>query len=131
MSREYSSGSIKLLYSSPITNRQIILGKYIALMIYAAALMGAIILTIVFAGITVKDLDLGAIASGMLGLYLMACAYCAIGLYMSTITSYQVVAAMGTLAVLAVLNFIGGVGQEIEWVRDVTYWLCISGRATN
>ena len=131
MSREYSSGSIKLLYSSPITNRQIIWGKYIALMIYAAALMGAIILTIVFAGITVKDLDLGAIASGMLGLYLMACAYCAIGLYMSTITSYQVVAAMGTLAVLAVLNFIGGVGQEIEWVRDVTYWLCISGRATD
>lgn len=130
MSREYSSGSIKLLYSSPITNGQIIFGKYIALMVYAAALMGAIILTIVFADITVKDLDLGAIASGMLGLYLLACAYCAIGLYMSTITSYQVVAAMGTLAVLAVLNFIGGVGQEIEWVRDVTYWLCISGRSS-
>ena len=106
MSREYSSGSIKLLYSSPITNGQIIWGKYIALMVYAAALMSAIILTIIFAGITVKDLDFGAIASGMLGLYLLACAYCAIGLYMSTLTSYQVVAAMGTLAVLAVLNFI-------------------------
>lgn len=131
MSREYSSGSIKLLYSSPITNRQIILGKYIALMVYVATLMCAVILTIIFADITVKDLDLGAIASGMLGLYLLACAYCAIGLYMSTITSYQVVAAMGTLAVLAVLNFIGGVGQEIEWVRDVTYWLCISGRASD
>lgn len=131
MSREYSSGSIKLLYSSPITNGQIIWGKYIALMVYAAALMGAVILSVIFAGITVKDLDSGAIASGMLGLYLLACAYCAIGLYMSTLTSYQVVAAMGTLAVLAVLNFIGGVGQEIEWVRDITYWLCISGRASD
>ena len=129
MSREYNSGSIKLLYSSPITNAQIIWGKFIALMVYAAALMGTVILLIVFADITVKDLDLGAIASGLLGLYLLACAYCAIGLYMSTLTSYQVVAAVGTLAVLAVLNFIGGVGQEIEWVREITYWLCISGRA--
>lgn len=32
MSREYNSGSIKLLFSSPINNRQIILGKYFALM---------------------------------------------------------------------------------------------------
>ena len=129
MSREYNSGSIKLLYSSPITNAQIIWGKFIALMIYAVALMSTVLLLIVFADITVKDLDLGALASGILGLYLLACAYCAIGLYMSTLTSYQVVAAVGTLAVLAVLNFIGGVGQEIEWVREITYWLCISGRA--
>ena len=129
MSREYNSGSIKLLYSSPITNAQIIWGKFIALMIYAVAMMCTVLLLIVFADITVKDLDLGAIASGLLGLYLLACAYCAIGLYMSTLTSYQVVAAVGTLAVLAVLNFIGGVGQEIEWVREITYWLCISGRA--
>lgn len=129
MSREYNSGSIKLLYSSPITNAQIILGKFMSLMIYAAALLGVVVIIILFASITVKSLDLGAIASGMLGLYLLACAYCAIGLYMSTLTSYQVVAAMGTLATLAVLNFIGGVGQEIEWVREVTYWLSISGRA--
>ena len=129
MSREYNSGSIKLLYSSPITNAQIIWGKFIALMVYIAALMAVVILMIIFADIVVKDLDLGALASGLLGLYLLACAYCAIGLYMSTLTSYQVVAAVGTLAVLAVLNFIGGVGQEVEWVREITYWLCISGRA--
>lgn len=129
MSREYNSGSIKLLYSSPITNTQIILGKFYALMVYAAALVGTLFFIFVFAEFTVKSLDFGALLSALLGLYLLACTYCAIGLYMSTLTSYQVVAAMGTLAVLAVLNFIGGVGQEIEWVRDVTYWLSISGRA--
>ena len=48
---------------------------------------------------------------------------------MSTITKYQVVAAIGTLAVLAVLNFIGKVGQDIDFVRDLTYWLSISGRS--
>lgn len=59
----------------------------------------------------------------------MICAYAAIGLFMSTLTSYQVVAAVGTLAVLAVLNYIGNVGQDIPFVRDITYWLSISGRA--
>lgn len=49
--------------------------------------------------------------------------------FMSCLTSYQMVAAMGTLAVLSVLNFIGSVGQDMAFVRDVTYWLSISGRA--
>ena len=65
----------------------------------------------------------------MLGLYLLVCAYAAIGLFMSSITSYQVVAAMGTLAVLAVLNFVGDMWQDIDFVRDITYWLAINGRA--
>ena len=40
MSREFSTGSIKLLFSSPITNKQIVLGKFYALMVYAFLLLG-------------------------------------------------------------------------------------------
>ena len=43
MSREFSSGSIKLLYSSPVTSAQIILGKYLSVMIYCAVLLGVIL----------------------------------------------------------------------------------------
>ena len=85
MSREYSSGSIKFLYSSPITNTQIILGKYI-----------------IFGIFTIHNMNVAFVLSGLLGLFLLTCAYAAIGLFMSSITSYQVVAAMGTLAILAV-----------------------------
>ena len=35
MSRELSSGSVKLLYSSPVNNIQIILGKFVSMMIFA------------------------------------------------------------------------------------------------
>ena len=129
MSRELSSGSIKLLYSSPVTNTQIILGKYLSMMIYNLVLMCIFAVYLIFAAITIKSADIPLILSGMLGLYLLACAYAAIGLFMSSITSYQVVAAMGTLAVLAVLNLVGGVWQDIEFVRDITYWLAINGRA--
>jgi ABC-2 type transport system permease protein len=39
-----------------------------------------------------------------------------------------VVSAMGTLGIFAVLSYVKTVGQEIEFVRDITYWLAISGR---
>lgn len=129
MSRELSSGSIKFLYSSPITTRQIILGKYLAMMAYGAMLMVILAIYVVFGAFTIENMDLPFVLTGMLGLYLLTCAYAAIGLFMSSITSYQVVAAMGTLAILAALNFIGEVGQDIAFVRDITYWLSMSGRA--
>ena len=129
MSREYNSGSIKLLFSSPINNRQIILGKYFALMTYMLILIGTLVFVLTTVGLFYKDPDWGQLGSAILGLFLLGCAYAAIGLFMSTLTSYQVVAAMGTLAVLAGLNFIGGVGQNITLVREITYWVSISGRA--
>ena len=130
MSREFSSGSIKLLYSSPVTAGQIIWGKFLSMMVYGLILMGVLLVLVLFACCTVESFDLSAALSGLLGLYLLMCAYAAIGLYMSSLTSYQVVAAVGTLAVLIVLNFIGSVGQDIAFVREITYWLSIKGRAT-
>lgn len=131
MSREYQSGSIKLLYSSPITNGSIIMGKFMSMVIYGAALMSIMGFYVIFSNFTVVNFDLPMVLTGMLGLYLLLLAYSAIGLFMSTLTSYQVVAAIGTLAVLAFLNFVGGIGQEINFVRDLTYWLSMSGRTYN
>ena len=129
MSREYQSGSIKLLYSSPVKNSSIIFGKYLAMMCYGAALMSIIGLNVLFSWLTIENFQISMLLVGMLGIYLLILAYSAIGLFMSTLTAYQVVAAVGTLAVLAVLNFIGDVGQGIDFVRDITFWLSIYGRS--
>lgn len=129
MSRELSSGSIKLLYSSPVSNVQIILGKYVATLLYGLGFVAILLLEILLSWIILKDFDIMMVLVALLGLYLTVCVYAAIGLFMSTITQYQVVAAIGTLAILAVLNFIGNVGQEIDFVRDLTYWLSIADRS--
>lgn len=129
MSQEYNRGSIKLLYSSPVTNRQIIFGKYLSMVICTAILVAILFIYYVFTAFTIQNIDTPFALTALLGVFLMICAYAAIGLFMSSLTSYQVVAAVGTLAVLAVLNYIGHVGQEISFVRDITYWLSISGRA--
>lgn len=131
MSRETSSGSIKLLYSSPVTIKQIVLGKYLSMVVYNL-LLTLILLSFIIAGvISVEALDIKFVLGGILGIYLLMCAYAAIGLFMSSLTSYQVVAAISTLAVLAALNFVGGIGQTYDVVRDITYWLSIKGRADN
>ena len=129
ISKEKSSGSIKLLFSSPINNTQIVLGKFAAMVVYILILIGVLSIFVTFANFTVRDFDLPAILSALLGLFLLACAYSAIGLFMSTLTSYQVVAAVGTLAVLAVLNFIDKMTSNLDFVRDLTYWLSIRGRS--
>lgn len=111
MSRELGSGSIKLLYSSPVTNTQIILGKFLSMMIYGIVLVFILFVFVVYGAAAIKSFDFVATLSGLLGLYLLICAYAAIGLFMSSLTSYQVVAAMGTLAVLAVLISSGARGR--------------------
>ncbi|WP_285008260.1 Gldg family protein [Pedobacter faecalis] len=127
-SRETSSGSIKLLLSSPITVAQIVLGKFLTIMIYALLLAFMMFGYASAAYLSVENFDLPIVLGGIFGLYLLILAYAAIGLFMSSLTNYQVVAAISTLAILAALNFIGEIGQQYDLIRDITYWLSMAGR---
>ncbi|MDO6736378.1 Gldg family protein [Wenyingzhuangia sp. 2_MG-2023] len=131
MSRELSSGSIKLLLSSPITNRQIILGKFLAMLMYCFLLVLVLFGVVLIGVVSIESIDFYYLLGGVFGLYLLACSYAAIGLFMSSLTTYQVVAAMSTLAVFALLNFMSSVGQSIDFVRDITYWMSLSDRVDN
>ena len=121
--REVSSGSIKLLLSSPVSDWDIVLGKYFAIVSYfglfAIYLSGLIFLT----GSFVPNLSYASALLGCFGIFLLMAAYSAIGLFMSSLTRHQVVAAVSTLALLAVLSFIGTVGQRIPVFADIAYWL--------
>ena len=128
MSRETSSGSIKLLLSSPVKLREIILGKYLALVMLCMAFIAILGLFALVGVFSIEHADIGLLISGLFGLFLLICTYAAIGLFMSCLTNYQIVAAIATLAVFSLLRFIGSVGQSIDVVRDLTSVLSISGR---
>ncbi|TCD28517.1 ABC transporter permease [Pedobacter psychrodurus] len=129
MSRELQSGSIKLLLSAPVKIREIILGKYLSMVGYALILILILVIYAITGASIIKNPEIKLICSGLIGIFLLTCTYAAIGLFMSSLTPYQVVAAISTLAVFAALKFIGSVGQGIDFVRDLTYFLSISGRA--
>lgn len=131
ISREINSGSIKLLLSSPINIKDIVLGKFLAIASYCLLFMSILGLLGIAAYFSIDNVDISFILSGLIGLYLLVCTYAAIGLFMSCLTSYQVVAAISTLVVLAGLNFIGKLWQGVDYVKDVTYFLSISGRANS
>lgn len=129
MSREINSGSIKLLLSSPIKIKDIVLGKFLAIASYCVLFMAILGIQGIVAYFSIENVDTAFILSGLIGLYLLVCTYAAIGLFMSCLTSYQVVAAISTLVVLAGLNFIGTLWQSVDYVKDITYFLSIAGRA--
>ena len=79
--------------------------------------------------VTIDHFYWPAVLTGILGLYLLVCAYAAIGIFMSSLTSYQIVAAIGTFAVLMLLNMVGNWWKDYDLVRDITYWLSIKGRS--
>ncbi|MDR2281808.1 MAG: Gldg family protein [Sphingobacterium sp.] len=128
ISRELSNGSIKLLQSSPVTNFQIVLGKYLALIGFSVYFILVLLGIAITASLLIDNFDWGIITAGIVGIFLLIGAYAAIGLFMSSLTSYQVVAAISTLAIFAGLNFIGEIGKGNEFVREITYWLSLQGR---
>lgn len=130
MSREYASGSIKLLYSSPVSSFQIIGGKFLAMVFIALLFVVILALPLITMAVVIPHVDIPLVLAGLLSMFLLILTYCAIGLFMSTLTSYQVVAAVATLSALAFFNYVGQIGQSSPLIRDITYWLSIKGRAS-
>lgn len=131
ISRETSSGTIKLLYSSPLRIREIVLGKYLAIVGFAACMMLVIVLMIVCFMFSITHPDIPQILTSLTILFLIMCCYAAVGLFISSLTTYQIVAAIGTFSVFAILNNIGFYWQTIEIVRNVTYYLTIWTKSIN
>ncbi|MFX1708938.1 Gldg family protein [Chitinophaga sp. CC14] len=130
ISREINNGTIKLLYSSPVKLREIVFGKYLAIMLYNLLLVGIVGIFIVTGLFTIRSADYGMLLSAMLGFYLLMCCYTAIGLFMSSLTTYQIVSAISSFMAVFILSRIGGLWQKYDFVRDLTYFLSISGRTS-
>ena len=103
---ERRSGSIELLLTMPITMLQAIIGKFLAAWIFIA--IGVLFtLPIVFVTAYLGDPDWGPIICGYLGSIMMAGAYVAIGMLMSSMTHNQVIAFVLSLLISFVLMLSG------------------------
>lgn len=102
LSEEQRSGTIHLLMSAPVSSTQIVLGKFLgasAFMLIITAMLG-IMLYSLSAG---TDIDTGKLGSGLLGLTLLLSAFVAAGLFISSLTSNPVIAAVGSFGLLLLL----------------------------
>ena len=106
---EKRSGTIELLLTSPLSDLQIILGKFFgALALWGAALA----VTLVHIGLlfVFGEPEWKPIATAYVGLLLMGGCFISVGLFISSLTKNQIVAGMVTFAVflfLWIINWIG------------------------
>lgn len=129
--REVANGSIKLMYSSPVRNSQIILGKFVALMGYGAIMMAPLVIYVVYSWLTIDIFDIQWALTGVLGLFLLACTYMAIGIFVSSLTTHQGMAAIGTFLLLGVLSQLGNLWQQYDFFREFAYWFSMNRRCSS
>jgi len=107
---EKRSGTIELLLTSPLTDFEIIMGKFIgAVGLYAALL--AVTLAYVMFVFVYGDPEWLPLASGYLGLLLLGSCFISLGLFISSTTKNQMVAGAATF-VLALLLWI------VDWMAE-------------
>lgn len=101
---ERKLGTIELLWTLPVRDGQLVLGKFLAAWVFFLVLVA--LATIPFAIFWWQHpFDLGPPAAGILGLLLLGTAFIACGLAASTLTENQVVAAMLTYGILVFFWF--------------------------
>ena len=102
LSEEKRNATISLLLSSPISVLDIVLGKFLGIVLFMLLFVGLISL-MPMALLTGTELDLGKFSAGLLGLTLMVCSFSAAGLYFSSLTSNPTIAAISTFGLLLLL----------------------------
>jgi gliding motility-associated transport system permease protein len=110
-SEEKRSGTIELLLTSPLTDLQIILGKFFgALGLYVSMLL----VTVLYMGIlfVYGNPEWRPIVAGYLGLLLLGGCFISAGLLISSMTKNQIVAGIVTFAVFLMLWVIGWIGES-------------------
>src|SRR3954471_8269756 len=97
-SEEKRSGTIELLLTSPITDWQIILGKFFGAMALYAAMLGVTLIHLAVLFIYGRP-EWKPIVTAYLGLLLLGGCFVSLGLFISSTTKNQIVAGMVTFAV--------------------------------
>ena len=95
LSEERKDGTFELLATSPLTDWQIVFGKYFAaLTIVLFALIPTLVyyFTVYELGVTRGNIDTGAVIGSYIGLFLLGGVFAAIGVFSSSITKNQIIA---------------------------------------
>jgi ABC-2 type transport system permease protein len=125
-SEEKRSGTIELLLTSPLTDFQIIMGKFLGTVALYAMMLGV---TFIHIGILFYfgNPELKPILAGYLGLLLMGASFLSVGLLISSLTKNQIVAGMITFAVLLLLWTVNWMSESAgPWTQKILAALSIT-----
>ena len=124
---ERKSGTLELLVTKPVSDWQIITGKFMAAFVLICISL-ALTLPYYFTVASIGKVDHGAVWMGYLGLLFMSASYISIGLFTSSITNNQIVAFLLALFIGIFFHLIFGLvgGSSGGWFAGILNYLSIS-----
>jgi ABC-2 type transport system permease protein len=128
---EKRNGTEEMLYTSPISVGRIILGKFFAALIVLLGMLVLAALPLGFAFLYGNP-EIPAFLTGFLGLFLMGAAFIALGLFFSSLTENQIVAAVltfGALLLFWIVNWAASAASGLG--RSVLEYVSILGHFDN
>ncbi len=125
LAEEKKMGTLELLLTAPVRDSEVIMGKFLGSLGILTAMLA---LTFYYPILLMwfGDPDIGPIATGYLGLFLLGCTSLAVGLFASSLTSNQIVAVVIAGGILFALWFIGMADDLLpEALGEVTGYLSL------
>ncbi|QJT10388.1 ABC transporter permease [Oceanidesulfovibrio marinus] len=110
-SEEKRMGTFEMLMSYPVREWEVAAGKLVALLGFLAAAIGVSALCSAGLLFMFSRPEIAPMLVGYLGLLLLALAFCSLGLFLSSLTENQVVAAVATFVALLLL-------WVLSWLKD-------------
>lgn len=102
LSEETGSGTIETMMTAPVTETELVLGKFAGVLVFAMVMFLPLVAQMAFLGLH-GQMDIGPVLAGFMGLFLLTAQYLAIGLLCSALTRVQVASAIMNFAVLVAL----------------------------
>ncbi len=124
LAEEKRNRTLSLLVSAPLSMSEIVLGKYLGLLLFVLILVSLLMLMPLSLYLGTSP-DAGKLLSIYLGMLLLLAAFSAIGLYLSSLTENQTIAAVGTFGVLLMLWIIDWIGGSIDNGQSILAYLSL------
>lgn len=119
-SEERRLGTLELMWTYPLSDVQIVLGKYAAALIVLLVMLGATLIEPLLLLPSYSDIPVGPLLAGYFGLFLVGAAFLACGTLISSLTDSQVLAATITYTTLFVFWMMTwnefAVGAPVLWI---------------
>ena len=129
LAEEQKLGTLELLLTAPVRDEEVVLGKFLAAL---AILVTLLLFTLYYPLLLVifADPDFGPMVTGYLGMFLVGACFLAIGLFASSLTSNQIVAAVLSFAISLLFwlaSTAGNLTQNIPGAAEVLGYISLSG----
>jgi ABC-2 type transport system permease protein len=124
VAEERQRGTIEILMTSPITDTQAIIGKFLGALLFYVAML-ALTLQFPLALTRLGTPDKGPIYAGYVGMLLFGGTFLAIGLLISTTTRSQVIAYVATLFILLFLWLLVWASQGEAWWQHLLSYIAL------